>query len=227
MTAAAPPLPPPTRAWHMYRAMVGIGLLCGLLIVTAYVLTGPVIRRNQAAALQEAIFTVLPAARAARTFRWGEDGGFTPVAEAPRGAAVVYAAYDDAGALLGVAVEAQGMGYQDVIRVLYGYAPEREAIVGLAVLDLRDTPGLGDRIETDADFLRNFDQLDVRLAADGAALAHPIAAVPRGARQEPWQVDTITGATITSTAVADMLRDSAAVWVPRIRARLADFAREE
>jgi hypothetical protein len=55
MSDAAPPLPPPTSAWQMYRAMVGIGLVCGLLIVTAFVLTGPIISRNKAEALQRAI----------------------------------------------------------------------------------------------------------------------------------------------------------------------------
>ena len=35
-----------------------------------------------------------------------------------------------AGALVGVAVEAQGQGYADTIRVLWGYSPERAALVG-------------------------------------------------------------------------------------------------
>ncbi len=227
MSDAAPPLPPPTSAWHMYRAMVGIGLVCGLLIVTAFVLTGPIISRNKAEALQRAILTVVPAAHTARTFQLDDDGRFQPVAKAAPGAQVVYGAYDAEGHLVGVAVEAQGMGYQDVIRVLYGYAPGRDAIVGLAVLDLRDTPGLGDKIEHDAQFLRNFEQLDVRLDADGAALAHPIKAVKPGAKHEAWQIDTITGATVTSSAVAGMLRDSAAVWIPRIRRNLADLERQE
>ena len=30
-------------SWPLYRALVGVGVVCGLLIVSAYVLTGPVI----------------------------------------------------------------------------------------------------------------------------------------------------------------------------------------
>ena len=52
--------PPAPSVWHMYRAMVGIGMLCGLLIVAVFELTRPVIERNKAEALQRAIFQVLP-----------------------------------------------------------------------------------------------------------------------------------------------------------------------
>ena len=45
------------------------------------------------------------------------------------------------------------MGYQDVIRVLYGYSFAEEAVVGIRVLESKETPGLGTRIETDPDFL--------------------------------------------------------------------------
>jgi electron transport complex protein RnfG len=211
----------------MVRAMAGIGALCGLLIVGVHVATGPRIERNRAEALQRAVFEVLPAARASRAFRRTPAGGFAPASPGAHGADLVHAAYDETGRLVGFAVQASGMGYQDVIRLLYGYDVEREAIVGVRVLESRETPGLGDRIETDPAFLANFERLDVTLTADGAALAHPVEAVKRGAKQHPWEVDGITGATVSSVAVARILRDSASVWVPALRRRLDDFRREE
>ncbi|MFN8641135.1 MAG: FMN-binding protein [Candidatus Binatia bacterium] len=217
---AAPPAAPVPGAWEMYRAMVGVGLVCGLLIVSAYVGTGPIIARNRAAMLQHAIFQVLPAAHATRTFRLAGDDRLEPVAEAAGADRVVYAAYDPQGQLVGVAVEASGLGYQDTIRVLYGYVPGASAIVGIHVLESRDTPGLGDRIESDPAFLQNFAHLDVALAAGGEQLAHPIKAVKHGTKSEPWQVDTITGATISSSAVANIIGASAAFWVPRIHRNL-------
>ena len=45
---ASRPAPPGT--WYMYRAMVGVGVCCGLLIVTAYQVTLPVIEKNKAEA---------------------------------------------------------------------------------------------------------------------------------------------------------------------------------
>jgi electron transport complex protein RnfG len=197
----------------MYRAMVGVGLACGLLIVTVFQATLPVIQRNRAEALQRAIFQVLPEARSSATFRLTDDERFDVVEGAAAGGSLVYAGYDDQQRLVGLAIEARGMGYQDVIRVLY-------------VLESKETPGLGDKIETDADFLRNFEALDVTLTDDLSALAHSIEATRSGEKEHPWQVDGITGATISSVAIADMLDRSAARWLPLLLRNLDDFRTE-
>ncbi len=215
--------PQMARVWPMYRAMVGVGLLCGLLIVGVYELTGPVIARNKAEALERAILQVLPAARSSRSFGLVEGERFAALEEGAESGQVVHAGYDAEGRLVGLALEGRGMGYQDVIAVLFGYSHEDEAVIGIRVLESRETPGLGDRIETDPDFLANFESLDVRLGPDGSALANPIEAVKEGEKQHPWQVDGITGATISSVAIAKILQASASTWIPRVRARLDDF----
>lgn len=208
--------------WPMYRAMVGVGILCGLLIVSVYQVTLPIIEQNKAEALQQAIFEVLPGAASSATFE-RTDAGFVPLAD-PGAASnpdrLVYAGYDDERRLVGVAVEARGMGYQDVIVLIYGYSFAEDAIIGIQVLESKETPGLGDKIETDPDFLANFERLDVSLDAEGTTLAHPIVAVKKGEKTQPWEVDGITGATISSVAIADILNASAQVWVPHIRADL-------
>lgn len=219
--------PPPPRAWHMYRSMVGVGLLCGLIIVSVIQITRPVIARNKAEALQRAIFQVLPDAHSSKTFRFAGGNRFESVAGDGAGEPRVYAGYDEAHRLAGIAVEARGMGYQDVIRLLYGYSFADDAIVGIRVLESRETPGLGDKIETDADFLRNFERLVVSLTDDLSAIAHPIEFVKHGKKQQPWQVDGITGATISSAAIADILSGSTAYWIPRIRRNLDDFREAE
>ncbi len=210
-------------AWPMYRSLVGVGLLCGVLIVSAYEFTKPIIARNRAEALQDAIFEVLTEARSSKAYRYDEGRGFALVEGEADGDSLVYAGYDDSGRLAGIAVEAQGMGYQDIVRVLYGYSPEQDAIVGLRVLESKETPGLGDKIITDEAFNANFKQLDVKLSSDGASLANAIVAVKNGAKQDAWEIDGITGATISSVAVADLLNASATTWAPLIERRLADF----
>ena len=45
--------------WPLYRAMVGVGLLCGLLIVVVFEVTRPVIARNRVLALERGILEVL------------------------------------------------------------------------------------------------------------------------------------------------------------------------
>lgn len=216
------PAPKPS-VWHMYRSMVGVGILCGLLIVGVFELTRPLIERNKAEALQRAIFRVLPEASASQTFRLDGDDRFE-LLEGPADAGpLVYAGYDEQQRLIGVAIEAQGMGYQDVIRVLYGYSFEKDAIVGIQVLESKETPGLGTKIETDPEFLKNFERLDVSLTVDGSRIANSIEFVKPGKKEQPWQIDGITGATISSTAIANILSKSSSYWIPRIRRSLDDL----
>ncbi|MBT8468562.1 MAG: FMN-binding protein [Deltaproteobacteria bacterium] len=224
---ATAPTPAPPSVWHMYRAMVGVGVFCGLLIVSVFQVTLPLIERNKAEALQKAIFHVLPNASTSTTYFFDGDGGFKPLEGEDVGAPLVYAGYDDAEQLVGLAVEAQGMGYQDVIALIYGYSFAEQAIIGIQVLESKETPGLGDKIETDPDFLENFKSLDVSVRGDGSALANSVVPVKHGEKTEPWEVDGITGATISSVAIANLLDRSAQYWVPRIRNNLRDFQGEE
>lgn len=222
--SAPAPAPVTPASWPMLRTMVGVGLICGILIVATYQATKPVIARNRAEALQAAIFQVLPAASASMTFALQDDGSFTQIeGQAAPGAALVYAAYNDAGELVGLAIEGAGMGYQDTIRILWGYAPADEAAIGMQVLESKETPGLGDKISTDPDFQKNFEKLDVKLSAAGDGLANTVVAVKHGEKTHPWQVDGITGATISSVAVSKIFAESASFWLPRIRKNLDAF----
>jgi electron transport complex protein RnfG len=215
--------PRPPKTWHMYRSMVGVGLVCGLLIVSVYELTRPVIERNKAEALQRAIFQVLPEATSSATFHLTADERFELLDGEAVGKLLVYAGYDDRRRLVGLAIEAEGMGYQDVIRVIYGYSFTADALVGIRVLESKETPGLGDKIETDPQFLANFERLDVSLTEDLTTIANPIEPVKHGKKEQPWQVDGITGATISSVAIANILSKSTVYWIPRVRRNMADF----
>jgi electron transport complex protein RnfG len=86
----------------------------------------------------------------------------------------------------------------------------------MKVLDSKETPGLGDRVEIEPHFLANFEALDARLNAAGDGLANPIVTVKQGEKTEPWQIDGITGATITSEAIGDILNESAMEWLPAL-----------
>ena len=220
---APAPAPGQVPAWPLYRAMVGVGLVCSVLIVAVFHGTRPAIERNRAEALEAAVFRVLPGVVRIERYAQRGDGSFARAAEGEADA-VVHAGYDEAGGLVGLAIEASGMGYQDLIRVLYGYSPQAQAIVGFQVLESKETPGLGDRIGSDPAFLRSFERLDVALDAAGA-LRRPIVAVSRGSQPNPWEIDGITGATISSKAVAAMLDASVRARVPTLLLRRADFER--
>ncbi|MDH3511234.1 MAG: FMN-binding protein [Gammaproteobacteria bacterium] len=225
MNTPGPVLRPATSAWSMYRAIVGIGALCALLIVTVYQTTAARIRENQARFLALAVAEVLPAAQSTVAVELSAEGRLAAAGEAP--ALPVFLGYSADGELVGAVVTAQGMGYQDNIRVLYAYSFELDAIVGFKVLDSKETPGLGDKVEKEPHFIANFERLDATLTPDGNALLNPIVTVKQGEKEEPWQLDGITGATITSEAIGEILNDSANTWAPVLERDSSAFASSE
>lgn len=207
----------PGNSRKMLQAMVSIGVLCALLIVLTYEGTLPRIERLKAEALEQAIFKVLPGTSTTATFALKGQQELVPLGENGDAASLVYAGYDERGALTGVAIEAAGQGYADILRILYGYDPARESIIGFYVLESKETPGLGDKIEKDPGFLANFEALDVTLNEQGTALKNTVVPVKSGDKQHPWEVDCITGATISSRAIGNIIGASTNEWVPLIQ----------
>jgi electron transport complex protein RnfG len=200
----------------MLRVLIGVAAVAGTLIVVAFQLTLPVIKANKAEALRRAVFDVIPGAQNVVTFKLEQDGSLTPLTGEDERAAKYYAGYTRDDHLIGVAIEAQGKGYQDVIKVLYGYAPTEQKIIGMKVLESKETPGLGDKIGKDPAFLANFDKLDARLTQDGTKLQHAFEVVKHGAKKSRWQIDGITGATISSKAVGRLLNNSTPRRLPAV-----------
>lgn len=207
-------------SWKMLKAMVGIGVLCALLIVLAYEGTLPRVERLKEEALQKAIFKVLPGTENMQTYILDGDGLLKPINEKVENQVRLYAGYDAAGKLTGIAIPAAGQGYADVIRVLYGYDPVAQQVIGFHVLESKETPGLGDKIEKDDNFLANFKAMDVALNDSGDEKVNTIATVKSGTKQNAWEVDGITGATISSRAIADILDKSTDQWAPIIRQQI-------
>ena len=212
----------PGRAnpWQMIRSLGGIGVVCSLLIVLTFQATLPVITRKKAEALERAVLRVLPGATTRATYAIDAGGRLHESFEHSGAARLIYAGYDEGGDLVGVALEAAGQGFQDVIRLIYGYSPDREQVIGMDVLESKETPGLGDKIYKDAEFLANFEALDVSLAEDSSRLRNPIEAV-----KKDWQIDGITGATISSKAVAEIIRTDVERVLPFLAAQLVQLKR--
>ena len=212
---SAPEIQAQTSALSIYRAIVGIGIFCALVIVIVFQSTAARIRDNQERFLAAAISDVLPATRTTVAVAVAEDGQLQPTVESQP--LPVFLSYDEESELVGAVITGEGMGYQDNIRVLYSYFFDKNAIVGFKILDSKETPGLGDRVEIEPHFIANFEALDVRLNDTGDALDNPIITVKQGEKTEPWQIDGITGATITSEAIGDILNGSASTWAPILR----------
>jgi Na+-translocating ferredoxin:NAD+ oxidoreductase subunit G len=212
----------PQNPWAMIRTLGVVSLLSGVLIVLVYQATEARIAANRRQVIEDAVFRVIPGAVKRVTFAVG-DAGFTRMESADFRGAKVYAGYDASGKLLGIAIEGAAQGYGDMVRALYGYDPVRQCVIGMTVVESKETPGFGDRLGTDPVFVKNFEALDVQVNADGSALAHSVELVKRGTKTQAWQIDGITGVTISSRAVTRLINDSAQEMIPLIHKHLDQF----
>jgi electron transport complex protein RnfG len=209
------PVATPTLA--MIRTLGLVSAICGLIIVGAYQGTYEAVAANKRVAMERAVFKVVPAAKSIEEYYALAAGGIAKAgAETPAGAVKFFAAYDDAGKLVGVAAEGGAKGYADTVRIMFGYEPACQCIKGIGVVSMRETPGIGDKIVTDKEFQANFKELDARLNAEMAALANEIKTVKHGTKANNWQIDAISGATITSRAVGKAINDTAQALLPKL-----------
>lgn len=209
------PHSPTTR---MILVLSGIAMLSGFLVVLVAQLTAPVIAENQRIAIEKAVVKVIPGAATHKEF-YLEDGKLM-TEKHKQDSDSIYAGYNAEGKLLGVAAKAAAQGYAGMIYLLYGYDPSCECIRGIKILKMAETPGLGDKIITDKSFQANFDALDAKIDSGNQSLANDIVTVKSGTKQHDWEIDAISGATISSVAVGKALNESAQRLMPKVLAQL-------
>ena len=107
----------------MLLSMGSIGLIAGILIVFTFQFTLPYINANEAAYLEKSIFDVLPGAVTKKVFTINDQKNIIPVTDEEATSFKIYACYSANDSLIGVAIEARDQGFQDVIRLIYGYSP--------------------------------------------------------------------------------------------------------
>jgi len=195
-----------------------VAMISGLLVVLVYEFTKPIIAENQRLATERAIFKVLPKATSRLTFV--VDQNKLTLADDKTVGELIYAGYDKNNQLVGIALNAAAQGYQDTVRLLYGYQPNSGCITGFDVLKSTETPGFGTKITTDPDFLANFKCLDAKVNDQQTALAQAITTVRHGTKQNTWEIDAISGSTITSNAIGRMLNQSGQALHPVIAKNL-------
>jgi electron transport complex protein RnfG len=201
-----------TPTGPMIKVLGTVSLVCGVLIVGTNLTTIARIRQNQETIMRESVTNLLPGLQKQVIYRVGDSGELTIVAGVEgENVKRLFAGYDGSGKLLGVVIEASERGYADLISAMYAYQPDKKVITGFQVVDMRETPGLGNRIGSDEKFAENFKSLDA---------THPIKTVKHGTKQNPWEIDAISGATISSRAVGRMLQKSVQDMTPVIEKNL-------
>lgn len=168
---------------RMIIVLTAVGLLSGGFLATVGLLTKERIAANKQRELEEAIVTVVPGTSVSDKIYEEKDLS-------------VYRGKDKNNTLLGFAIHASGVGFQDKITLMIGTDPALSRIYRLAILDQKETPGLGAKIADRESFLKFWENKD---CTRPLSLRKP----PVGSPEElgPSEVNTITGATISSEAV--------------------------
>jgi len=194
---------------RLIATLGGAGAVAGALIVLVFTATAPRIEAHRAARLDAAVQEVLKSPARYDTL-WVVDGGL--VRQAPEGRdpaeGRVFHGFDAEGRPIGYAVVGQSPGFADIIRVIFGYDPSTRTLLGMKVLESKETPGLGDRIELDSGFVNQF----------RGPLA-PLVGVKTGqGKGQAEEIDMITGATISSRTVIKAINDALARVGPALEA---------
>jgi Na+-translocating ferredoxin:NAD+ oxidoreductase subunit G len=210
--AAAPPATdkaPEVSSFKLLTTLAIAGAAAGLLVVTVYRATLPTIERHEAAKVEGAVREVLKAPS-----RWDtlylERNALTrsPAAsDDRRGLPTAYLGFDESGKPVGAAVTAQEPGFQEEVLLMVGFDPSNGTLIGFKVLEEKETPGLGDKIERDTSFGSQF-----------AGRVAPLKGVKARNVSDPSQVQTITGATISSRAVIRIINHAVEKWQPLLAA---------
>lgn len=212
-----PDAPKRASSFAMIMTLGSVAMLSGLLVVLTWQMTLNPIKENQRIMIEKAIFHVVPGAKTRQTYTITDKGLEKDI---QKNGLQFYAAYDDKGQLKGIAAEAAAQGYADMVKLLYGYDPKCQCVRGFSIIKMAETPGLGDKILTDENFLANFDALDARLNSQLSALENPIVTVKYGSKKNSWEIDAISGATITSKAVGKAINKGAQQLLPQLHAFL-------
>lgn len=201
------PAPKEVTTFRMVATLAVAGALAGLLIVLVNLHTKPIIDKYKAEQLQLAVYEVLPDVERYDTFYLvnGELSLTLPDGAKESEFKRVYVGRDNNGVTKGVAISRGESGFQDVIMVIFGYDPAAGTLSGMKILDSKETPGLGDKIFKDMNFVDQF----------FAGPETPLLGVKSGAgKGQANEIDMITGATISSKAVIDIINHALEEWKP-------------
>ncbi len=196
---AQPPAPPPVPAWKLVSTLGVAGGMAGLMLVFVFQATQPRILAHKAKVLDEAVQEVLGDPERYDTL-YVLDGALTatePTGPDAKDVQRVYLGYDASDAPVGYAIPAAQPGFQDVVKLIFGYDAAGRRVIGMKVLESKETPGLGDKIEKDSAFTGQF-----------VGRTAPLLGVKSGASTGESDIDMITGATISSRAVIRIINDA-------------------
>ena len=180
-----------TTTQKMIVVLTVISMLSGGLLSTWDGITKPKIEAHRLAALKKAISEVLPPHQVYDEIN--ADG------------IILYIGKDSSDQSVGIACEAVGSGFQGKVSIMVGLTMDFTKITGIKILEQIETPGLGTKIVVDPSnkqdpywFPNQFKQLKTE---------PEIGMVKNVKPSNPNDIQAITGATISSQAVVNILNN--------------------
>jgi len=181
-----------TLSSRMILVLTSIGLLSGGFLSSVGLLTKEKIALNKQKEVKKAIIEVTPGTRLSQKLYEDEEEKLT-----------IYAGFDEDGILVGYAIQTSAVGFQDEISFMLGTNTALTKINSLAILDQKETPGLGAKITDRESFLKYWENKD---CSGSLSLRKPSVSSPE--ELSASEINTITGATISSEAVLDTVNSS-------------------
>lgn len=197
----------PVSTFRLIATLAVAGTLAGLLIVLVNQHTKPLIDAYKAEQLQKAVYEVIPGTDHYNTYYLVDSSLSLTLPEGAKESEYkrIYAGYTADKQLNGVAMSRGESGFQDVIMIIFGFNPNSGKLMGMKVLDSKETPGLGDKIFKDMVFVNQF------FAGPATPL---IPTKPGTGKGLPGEIDTITGATISSKKLIEIINHALEEWQP-------------
>lgn len=176
----------------MIAVLTIVGLISGGFLTFVYEQTISKAERKSLESLRKAIFVVLPEAVDYQELKLADQ--------------ILYQGIDKSGQKVGLAFLVEGSGFQGKIEIMVGVDQDLSRLQNIQVLESVETPGLGGKI-TDQEFQDQFKGIAARPKITYVRNRNPV--TPK----KPGEIDAITGATISSKAVADMInKEIVRVW---------------
>lgn len=170
-----------------------IAMVSAAVLSLVYGKTSVIIEENAARALESSVLEVLPGTATVNMIRRSPDerGVDDPQEMREKGqeTTIIYQGVDEQGQIVGYAFVGEGNGYGGVVRVLVGVDEATDQVLNVKILNHAETPGLGSRIEEEG----------FRSQFAGKTVDDPITV--------NQDIQIISGATISSRAVADAVRE--------------------
>lgn len=177
-------------ATRMIVVLTAVGLISGSFLAIVGQVTKERILFNKRHEIEMAAIEVVPGARSVKMIYEERD-------------LAIFEDRDEAGQIIGYAVKASGIGFQDKIVLEVGLNPELSKILALTIIEQKETPGLGAKITDQENFLRYWQNRDCTQPLN---LRKPPVIDP--ASLAPNEVNAITGATISSQAVLTIVNEA-------------------